>query len=392
MLMKGSNLATVNIYDLTLKNIFMIYYMLMLAYIVFYPLAIVSQLTQFVGRFLIIFSWIVVIYILVLSISRDIFRYSMLVAATVIPSMLFASGEVNLSSIFQGAGSFLALVFLIESCGMIKITPKMVKVIAYSNIVMVALFLIYSFMPFAYDIATTNIYVQNTSLTMGYANPNSSAMMLMYTAVINLIANRCKIYNKYITALIQTVLIYLIIRTDSRASLLCILILTVVSLLKIKRIPEWVPYCGVAVPLLYISILPFLSSIGYKNDLVIFGKSLYTGREDIFSRELEGYNDWFSWLFGDLFVGGFANHHNAFLSIFLSCGLVGTVIYIFILIKAILPYAKNTNSISYIAICSILVFIIHASAESAFLMGSIPYGIMTATIFLLMSCKKEDFI
>lgn len=390
--MKGTNLATVNIFDLKLKNIFMIYYMLMFSYIVFYPLAIVSQLTQWVGRFLIIFSWIVVMYILVLSISRDIFRYSILVAATVIPSMLFASGEVNISGIFQGASSFLALVFLIESCGMIKITPKMVKGIAYSNIVMVALFLIYSFMPFAYDIETTNIYVQNTSLTMGYANPNSSAMMLMYTAAINLIANRCKIYNKYITVLIQTVLIYLIIRTDSRASLLCILILTVVSLLKIKRIPQWVVCCSVAIPLLYIFLLPYLSRIGYRNDIVIFGKSLYTGREEIFVSELEGYNNWFSWLFGDLFVGGFANHHNAVLSIFLSCGLVGIVIYTIILINAILPYAKNTNSMSYIAICSILVFIIHSSAESAFLIGSIPYGIMTATIFLLMSCKKEDFI
>lgn len=386
--MRRSNLTTIKTYDTGLKNIFMIYYMLMFAYIAFYPLAMLDYFTQWVGRFLIVFGWVIVGYIFIVSISKDIFRYSILVAATIIPSMLFASRGLNLSAIFQGAGSFLALVFLIESCETIEVTPKLIRIIAYLNIIMVALFIIYRFMPFAYDIETDQIYLENTSLTLGYSNPNSTGMMIIYVAVINLIANRSKIYNIYITILIQAILIYLVFQTDSRASGLCILILTVASLFHIKKIPKWVIICSIAIPLVYISLLPFLDSIGYRNDLIIFGKPLYTGREDIFASELKGYNDWFSWLFGDLYIGGFTNHHNAFLSIFLSCGLVGTAMYIMIWIRAILPYVKNTNGISYISICAILILTIHASVESAFLIGSIPYGVMTATLFLLMHCKK----
>ena len=383
--METRGILTKSLYDNKLKNVFTALYILMLVYIAFYPLSIMNIVTLWIGRVLIISNWVVAIYILALSIYKDVFRISALIAAVMIPSAVFASHELETDLIFQSAGSFLALLFLIEGQEFIEIKKNIVKLISYSNIILVALFMIYSFMPFAYKIEGEYVYIKNTALTLGYSNPNSTGMLLIYSAAINLISNRCKLYDKYLTILIQVLLIYLMIRTNSRTSLFCILLLTFLSLLNLRKVPKSLIIAFAVVPVAYIQ------SVGFIDNMTIFGKSVYTGREKIFTTELESFNDWFSWLFGDLSVGKFSNHHNAPLSIMLSCGIIGLALYITLYLKNIWYYAENPNSISYIAICAVLVLLLHSSAEAAFLIGSIPYGVMTTTLFVLVRCREEDF-
>lgn len=363
-------------------------YILMFAYVLFYP-HLINTLNYYIGRATILLNIVAVFYISYTFIASNkamltwAFLFSMLI------SVVASTEEMEINQLIQNVSSFLCLSCFIEGQGLIKIDKSFVKFIGYINVIMCIIFFAYSFMPFAFRVEGEHFNYETTAFTLGYSNPNAAAMMLLYTATVNLISMRCKVYNKYFGFLLHAILVYLTYRTSSRTATLCILILTLFAFITFKKIPKIFLFGSMAVPIAYITVLPYLKSINFLEDVMIFGKSLYTLREEMFVERL-GYLDGFlEWVFGDLEQGMFINHHNGILTILVTLGLFGLGIYLLIWCKNIIPYMGNTNKVSYMAIVSLMIVLIQTSSEAAFLVGIIPYNIMLSTLFIFVRFKNE---
>lgn len=375
-------------YDEICRLIYQSLFVLLFSYILFYPHMIIP-LNVWIGKATIIMNIIAIAYFSLSFILQNRFMLSWILMVVLAISFFCSSGEADGNQLFQNVTSFLCLACMLEGVKNIYVDKKLIKFISYFNILIFLIFLVYSKLDFAYRFESDEKLFELDELTLGYSNSNASSMMLLYVATINLISARMKIYNKYIALVIQILLTYLIYKTSSRTALLCVIVLSASSLFTIKKISKIFLYIFTAIPIGYIFLLPYLKSIGFLTNTEILGKSLYTGREDIFAEQTAKLNNTAKWLFGDLSVGGFLNHHNGMLSILLSCGIVGLLIYLVIWFKNITPYLNKTNKVSYIAIASLFVIFLQSSSESAFLVGSIPYAVMLVTLFIFVKFEGE---
>lgn len=389
--MNNIRLVTEKQHDNVLRLLFKSMYILMFAYLLFYP-HYIGSLNGIVGRLTIMFNWATIIYILIISHVYNKFFLSWFVILNLIISVIISSEKIETNTLIQNIGSFLCMLLLIEAQEKIRLDKSLIKFITYFNIVICIIFVIYSNLSFAYRLETDDIYAAEVSLTLGYSNPNALSMILLYCLAVNLIAGRSKIYNRVLAVIMHIIYLYLIFKTNSRSSLLCALVLTVMSFITVKKIPKWILFLFMAIPIAYISLLPYLKSIGFMEDITILGKSIYTYREDMFVERM-GYLEGFSnWTFGDFSLGLFSNHHNAALSIILSVGIFGLIIYGIIWCKNIIPYMKSTNRVSYIAICALLIFLLQSSTEAGVLVGMIPYYIMVVTLFMFARYNEDDIL
>lgn len=368
-------------YDSKIKLIYKGLYLLMFAYVLFYP-HMINTLNYYIGRGLVLLNTITVIYISIASLLRNKLLVSWAFLFCIGASLIFSNENIERNQFIQNFFSFLCLTTLIEGQVFIKTDKSLVKFIGYINIMMCAVFLIYSFMPFAYRVESSEYTYETNAISLGYSNPNATSMMLLYAAAINFIMMRCKLLNKPLAFIIHAVLIYLTFRTSSRTAFVCIMVLTLFAFISFKKIQQIFLYIFMAIPIIYIFLLPYLSSIGFLADLKIFGKSIYTMREDMFVERIGYLEGAFEWIFGDMAQGMFINHHNGMLSLLITIGIVGLGLYLFIWAKNIIPYMNNTNPVSYMAISALLVILLQSSAEASFVTGGIPYNIMLVTLFI----------
>ncbi len=387
--MEGTSLMLKTEYDSRLELLFKCQYVLMCIFLVVSPIPF-GAFEVWVGWALILFSIIDVLYVFAFFIATNQLKPSLALAAVVIHAVIFSSQDIEINVFFQSGSTFLALICLLEAQSNIKASERFLKFLSFLNVIICVIFIIYSKMPFAYDLYFENAYVFGEALTLGFDNPNATAMILMYSAIINIIAFNAKTYNRIIAIIFQVMLFYLIYQTNSRTAFFCTVVVTVISCIKIKSIPRVFLYLFMAIPIVYLFVLPYCKSIGFLEDVEILGKTIYSGREDIFIEGLNEFENLFTWIFGDASVGMFANYHNAALSILLSCGILGLIIYGGIWVKNLVPFMKNTNRVSYVAICSLLGLLLHSAAESAFLIGTLPYGIMVVTLFILARYGAEE--
>lgn len=385
--MKSTNLSIQ--YDSNISLIYKVLYILMFAFALFFPHSI-TAINVFVGKINIYFNIFAILYILLLFLSEKRFMASWVLIPIMMLSLFCSQETADIRQLLQPVGSFLCLTFFIEAQQYIEIDKGFVKFISYFNIAIFLIFLLYSQMDFAYRyLQEGNYYVYN-ALTLGYSNSNSTAMMLLFVAAVNIISIKMKTYNKLIGIVMQLTLIYLIYKTESRTGLLCVVILSILSLITVSRVPRFFLYVFTSIPFIYIFLLPYLQRNKYFMHIEILGKRFFTGREEIFSDNIEGINSIIRWIFGDLPRAMFANYHNGMLSILLSCGLAGLIIYLIIWYKNIIPYMERTNQVSYIAIISLMIILLQSSSEAAFLTGGIPYGIMIVTLFIFVRYEDED--
>lgn len=104
---------------------------------------------------------------------------------------------------------------------------------------------------------------------------------------------------------------------------------------------------GIAIPFVYLSL--FKNNI----DIVIFGKSLYTGRESIWNNMFIALNqNKINWLFGlgskaILWTGHTLNVHNDFFAVLVNFGLIGFVLYYGFLLSVIVKISKIAQHDAY---------------------------------------------
>lgn len=234
--------------------------------------------------------------------------------------------------------------------------------------------LIYLFTLFsdhAYEYNTIYGYRIISDLTLGYNNPNETAMYLYFTLIILYSAKRntsSRIISYFFTIEILFT-IYLVFLTKCR-SIIILLALTIISWIFRRRMDIY-KWC---IPIIH--LFPFISPIfaiffqSYLTEYRILGDSIDTGRITYY---LEAFtNQSFSRILLGNFSYGFTNFHNAVMSIFVTIGIFGAISYYLVLYNMATEIYRNPIFHISIPYIGILAIVLHSSVEGGvFTAGSI---------------------
>lgn len=294
---------------------------------------------------------------------------------------------------FVGTICFLEMLIMIFISSKVKVTRNIVHFIFIANIIIAVTYIIESRFRFAY------FYITRGKVINFGLNSNFAGMLLMINAVVLLIAihyyKNWKIKLIFIISFLSVV--YLIAKTASRTSMIGIGIVILLSLKKKIKITKARVIIITIIPVLFPLIYLSLEAIPYFQNMTLYGKNIYSGRNVIYKLAFQNIGEWF-WL-GD-FKNRFLNAHNGPLSITLTIGIFGLINYylylwmeLFGLINK-LPKVKSKVRVSpeTIAFISIIALFIHACSEAAFFVFGQQLSVSVGSLYLLsrVNGMEED--
>lgn len=318
--------------------------------------------------------------------------------ALLIYDLLISPG--NKASMMIASLNFFVMFFPFYYSQHMEYAEYQVKAIEFCGIAKSLIFIIYYFSPFAYSgFYGDGQYLQNGQLTLGYSNPNSTAIYLFNTFLLLFYLFTQKKEHSKMQKLgmlmILLSLCYLIICTQSRLEIGCVGIVVLLRFFgsndKIKQ------FLTSRVFVLFVVILPLLFLWGYFKLFEIFPYGFSLMGRDIFSRiliyknVLQSVSDYF-WL-GNLGEWLFNNSHNGLLTILANIGFIGMLIYLLYILGNISRYAKyvkknkNANIIAYFMI---ITFLLQACVEAVSLTGGVSYATSIAVATYLSEANKSS--
>lgn len=258
------------------------------------------------------------------------------------------------------------------------------------NYVLCFIYIVFSFGPFSFKYMEVGEWGAKV-FNMGLGNPNSVAVYVMFSVevlFIQLLSIQKKTHKAFNISLI-TILIYILVKLSSRTVLICVLAVVVYYIVRPrKKIGKVFLYFIMIFPAI---MIPMQVLIGQKYyEIRILGKSLATGRADIYKEILDNIvASPHNYMFGRFFEYPFENMHNTPLTILVSIGVVGLLLYFMFWVRQInfLDSVSNTAT-QKIAFFSLLVFFLHSSSETMTMIGTIPYGVF---VLLMVKIGKGDF-
>ena len=234
-------------------------------------------------------------------------------------------------------------------------------------------------------------YSVNKELTLGFFNPNQTAMFIFQNlSVILVIMTFCR--NRFLKFLLFAVIAFEsfeVVMTASRIAVICVAFAIVLGLFKNK-----IKFSGnmVTIFMLLPLIFVFLIEIMYSNhvweNVEILGKPFYSGREEMFS-------NFFVELLKNPIFGNYAryqlsNSHNAYLAVLLSLGLVGFIVFIVFYFYIINGFRKTiVNPVQKVAFIGILLIFIESTSEAALLVSGSMYAAATSTLIFFINYKVD---
>lgn len=274
----------------------------------------------------------------------------------------------------------LMLVFF-AFCAVDEFTKQM---LLFTNIVLSVLFIYLSRTRMAYRFDGPYFTIYTGDLSLGYPNPNQTAMYLFICA-LNLMVG-CFYFKgsiiKILCAADFLYMLFLIEKTKCRTSLLLIIVFLV--LVCVHKIPKVLIDIAVVIPLFY--MLAARVAFPYFGKIRFMGENLFNGREEIYERYFENL-DVLKFFFGDFAKFKFDNLHNAYISIAATVGSVVLLLYILMLRKHMLQnynleIHKGYERVAYIGF---LCIILYSSTEAAGLIGGTNYAFMNISLFAYFS-------
>ncbi len=262
---------------------------------------------------------------------------------------------------------------------------KRIRNVVYACFVLLSVFyIVLSFTHFA-NIYYTDYGERHMSfLTLGYNNPNETAMYLFVCTIVNscLFMESRQLITKFFSAFLIVSMVALIWHTLSRTSLVvCILYFSCIAMLLKKNIPSFIHTISFIIPIAF-----FVVTIIFNEALMnytLWGESIETGRMDIYMNFLNELNGW------KILIGWypicFENLHNAILTIFATIGIFGTGIYIFFLNTKLryLLSCIDAMSVGKYSLLGLYCILIYMSSESAFLISGGAFAVMIFSVYLL---------
>ncbi len=227
-------------------------------------------------------------------------------------------------------------------------------------------------------------------LTLGYANPNETAMLLFVCVVVlvSYFGQLKKLWTKILLGLDIAWLFVLIFLTLSRtATILCVVFVIAVFFYRKKTVPYWICAVALLAPLVYVLFTVNFSEV--MKNLNVLGETAETGRLDIYKTVLENMN------FKRLIIGDFSyrfqNLHNGYMSIFATTGLLGAsafILFLYMKYNDLHRFAKDIyqNKAALIGLCAM---VFYTSVEAALITAGSVYAASVISVYFLCISKAE---
>lgn len=270
-------------------------------------------------------------------------------------------------------------------------TKRLKEVIYTANLIYPVLFLILYLSPLAYRFVGEYGEVKNDDITLGYNNPNETALYLMFCYFIVLSAffyYKNKPTVRFIAAVEICFLAFLIYKTDCRAVLVVCMLVLVYMLFSAELYVQPL-FIGAVfiIPIVYTIIVVCFPSLAY---LEFMGETIENGRMNIILEYIDNL-DAFGLLFGNFEKYQLGNMHNGMLSVVASLGIVVFGVYFTALYfgyKRILRGTVGKRDYMPLAL-GMLGIILHSVAEAAPLVSGSVYAVSIFMIAYLAVPEKE---
>ena len=229
------------------------------------------------------------------------------------------------------------------------------------------------------------------SLTLGYGNPNETAIYLMLSFFIMLSASFAvkKRWQRCGAFLLCGALFFLMWETECRTCIILAAIVLILTVFKyLPRLKGGVSLIVFLIPLIALVLVRAMPDT--LKAMKFMGDVVDTGRYSVFDRFFAGVTI-SSFLFGDVARYPGSNMHNSYLSLLAMFGLLTTIMYVLFLRTSLKAYyAKLSNTQSYVAYAGVLAVIAHGAAEGTLVMSGTVYAGMTGLLFLLMQPEETN--
>lgn len=275
--------------------------------------------------------------------------------------------------------TFMELPILLICIRMVEF-KKCKKILQNFFLILGAFFICVSFTDLAYSYTTKYGITTINDLTLGYNNPNETAMYLYicFSVLLSFLFDETAKKTKRLNLIILSGILCLIFLTKSRVCiLLAVTVLFYAVFLKkhklgfVERKIIWI------FPVLFLVFT--LSSQTLFQNIRVMGDAIETGRYSIYITVLQDMN-LLQILIGD-FSLGFANMHNALLSVFGTIGILGSLVYVlYLYVRIEKDYKKRHNNIAFFAI---YMLIVHSSVEAGLLLSGSVYAALVFCLYLI---------
>ena len=286
----------------------------------------------------------------------------------------------SLDTVFSVSAFFVFLLH-ISNCEKHIVPRKRFDLVFYSSLFLALLFSVYSLTDLVHKVTTNGQVWYTTYFVFNLDNSNTAGMYLVFVFSILLINYPLR-RQKTLLILVLIYLAYMIFRTNARMAILsCLFIFFAFLLFRTKRLPQWVINAVVLLPSLFVSFYLGLYRSGFE-DLVILGKNLFSGRQNVYADYLKHIQTIPQILFGNLEEITFSNAHNATLAIYCSIGAVGVICFYYIVWGQLRKANYNVkHQINTIAICCIMGIFLQACSEATMFLGGFPGVAFISTLF-----------
>jgi len=202
-------------------------------------------------------------------------------------------------------------------------------------------------------------------------------LMIVLLLQISILKKRLQ---KVLHILLFVVLLCILYLLSSRTVFFCVLLIVAFYLFKSTKIAKLLSYGVVFAP----AIMLFLQMnlVNTEQGIQILGKAINTGRPEMYISYLGIIkNNPAMLIWGNLCKYNFLNAHNGVLTLLISLGGIGVILY-FIFWNKQLKILRTAcvEKHQMVAFFAIIAFVIHASAESMAVIGTIPYSIFVVII------------
>lgn len=297
---------------------------------------------------------------------------------------------LDVNKIFAMVAFMNALMFVLYSPE-IRISRRAFDYIYYVSVILLLIFLVYSFTNLAHKVETDGLIWYCDYFVFNLDNSNTAAMYLyglMGIILINYKTRSNKLFNIFLIG----ISIYLIIGTKTRTCLFAAVVAVILYFwFKNRKIPKIIVFGVYLFPIIFVGIYLWLYGSGMEN-FIIGEKTFFSGRQNVYTSYLANIQTGSQILFGNIGEVTFTNAHNGPLAIFCSTGLVGVLVFYYIHLRTVFRALNEhkLNSVNIISICCILGIIIQTSAEAGMLLGGFPGISFLSTYFVLAFYKEED--
>ena len=223
------------------------------------------------------------------------------------------------------------------------------------------------------------------TLTLGYANPNQTAMYLLFCLFVLQIAvseARNKLF-RLLLVINEIALVILIYLTQSRAGIVISVCYLGIALIKRQNsIGRILSRVAIFIPVIF---MVFMLVGGTRFSTFEFlGESFDTGRREIFTQAIGSLNSIETILWGNYRMYASQNLHNSAVSILVEYGLIVLVIYEVLLANRIKNIATSSSVRKHgTALLALCLIVVYSSVEAAFFISGSFYAVSVFVVYYL---------